>query len=136
MRYQKKQKSIKRDWQRRNTNQRIIEKVNFYFFIKLEVLILKKENIILKGSFENNNQREIIENINQKVELILNKLNEKKEIVTIIESEDDKKKNEEKEEWEKYFENKEDLIQITKLIDSGNFYYLFYQIYILILVQK
>jgi len=60
--------------------------------------------------------------------MIFNKLNEKTETVTIVkkEEEDDKNKNEEKEKWEKYFENKEDLIQITKLIDSGIFYYLFY----------
>ena len=47
--------------------------------------------------------------------------------MTIVkkEDEDDKNKNEEKEKWEKYFENKEDLIQITKLIDTGIFYYLF-----------
>ena len=56
--------------------------------------------------------------------MIFNKLNEKTETVTIVkkEEEDDKNKNEEKEKWENYFENKEDLIQISKLIDSGMFY--------------
>ena len=58
--------------------------------------------------------------------MIFNKLNEKTESVTIVkkEDEDDKNKNEEKEKWENYFEKKEDLIQISKLIDSGIFYIL------------